>query len=88
LEVPAGALGVPCVYCRPTTSSRFRPRGSRTCERVNFKHFLQIDSALEAFRRASEAAREQTWTLAFGIVFLLPLVFGLAWLLTQIEITY
>jgi DNA-directed RNA polymerase subunit RPC12/RpoP len=88
LDVPRGALGVPCTYCRADNLVALPQAWVERVRATEFKHFLQIDAALEAHRRASEAATGQVWMLAGAMLFLFPLVMAVAWLLVQAKISF
>jgi hypothetical protein len=88
LDVPNGALGVPCAYCKADNLVALPADWVALVRGRELQHFLQIDSALEAYRQASDAARDQMWKLGFAIVMVLPLVMVLAWFLTITKIYF
>lgn len=88
LDVPAGALGVPCTYCKADNLVALPPAWVAHVTASDFRRFLRIDDALDAFRSASEAAREQTWKLAFVWVLVAPAVLLVGWLLGKAPIHY
>jgi LSD1 subclass zinc finger protein len=88
LDVPPGALGVPCTYCKADNLVALPASWVARVRSKEFHQFLRIDGALEAFRLASEKAREQVWMLTFGLVFAAPVVMLLAWLLTAATIDF
>lgn len=88
LDVPKGALGVPCAYCRADNLVALPADWVARVRATEFTRFLQIDSALEAFRRASENATEQLWKLGLAMVLVFPLVMLVAWLLDAAAITF
>lgn len=88
LDIPQGALGVPCAYCQ-TDNLVALPEGWVAHVRAHeFRRFLRIDDALDAYRLASAAAREQTFRLAFFWLLAFPAVVLLGWLLDQATIHY
>ncbi len=88
LDVPRGALGVPCTYCGADNLVALPEDWVKRVQASEFEHFLQIDAALNAFRQASRATQEQMWKLGFILVLAAPLIMALAWLLVQAGIEY
>jgi LSD1 subclass zinc finger protein len=88
LDVPSGALGVPCTYCKADNLVALPPAWVAHVRASDFKRFLRIDDALTAFRAASETARGRTWRLAFVSVLLVPAVALAGWLLEKARIHY
>jgi LSD1 subclass zinc finger protein len=88
LDVPTGALGVPCTYCKTDNLVALPPAWVAHVRASDFHRFLRIDDALTAFRAASESARSRTWTLAFVWVLVIPAVLLAGWLLGKARIQY
>lgn len=88
LDIPQGARGVPCSYCRADNLVALPKEWVSRVRATEFKQFLQIDGALESFRLASEVATQRMWTLALAMLFVFPLVMGLAWFLTAARISF
>ncbi|MBK8257721.1 MAG: hypothetical protein IPK82_34265 [Polyangiaceae bacterium] len=88
LDVPAGALGVACTYCRTDNLVALPPAWVAHVRAADFQRFLRIDDALNAFRTAKETARSRTWTLAFVWVLVGPAVLLAGWLMGKARITY
>lgn len=74
LDVPPGALGVPCAYCGADNLVALPPAWVTRVQSSEFHHFLRIDAALEAYRAAGRKATEGLWQLFVGIVLTLPVV--------------
>lgn len=88
LDVPEGALGVPCVYCKADNLVALPEDWVTRIQAKEFHHFLRIDAALDAFRRASRAATERLWLLFAGLVFCLPVIMLLAYVLDSAGFWY
>ncbi|MEZ4219888.1 MAG: hypothetical protein R3B13_03095 [Polyangiaceae bacterium] len=83
LDVPPGALGVPCVYCRADNLVALPEPWVAHLRRSEFTQFRSIASALEAFREANTRARERYWLIAVGLILSLPVVSLIGWVLNQ-----
>ena len=82
LDVPSGALGVPCTYCKADNLVALPERWVKHVRSNEFRHFLRIDAALDAYREASDRARERGWKTAFVfVVFAVPTIFAFGLLL-------
>ncbi len=88
LDVPAGARGVPCPYCKADNLVALPHQWVARIQASEFHHFLRIDAALEAFREASRVARERLWGLVFGLVLVFPVVMGIAWFLDRLNFQF
>lgn len=88
LDIPRGALGVPCVYCKADNLVALPGAWVTKIRAGEFRQFLRIDAALEAFRMASERARERAWATALWSILVVPLVLVLAWLLAASHVTF
>ncbi len=88
LDVPSGALGVPCPYCKSDNLVALPPEWVAQVRGKEFRHFLQIDAALEEFRLVNERARELMWKVGLGFVLVFPLVLMLAWFLDAARINF
>jgi predicted Zn-ribbon and HTH transcriptional regulator len=88
LDVPPGALGVPCPYCKSDNLVSLPASWVAHVRGKEFHQFLRVDAALEAFRQASEASSERIWKLALGVVLVFPVVMFLAWLLDAAKIHF
>jgi hypothetical protein len=88
LDVPSGALGVPCVYCKADNLVALPQEWVTRVRGTEFQHFLQIDAGLEAFRLARESAKEKLWQLGFALVLVLPVTMVVAWLLDAAKIGF
>ena len=81
LDVPGGALGVQCTYCRADNLVALPKAWVAHVRTTEFRQFLRIDAALEAYRLASERARDRAWRVAFYFLFLIPITLVIAsWL--------
>jgi hypothetical protein len=88
LDVPKGALGVPCVYCRADNLVALSEEWVTLVRRTELGRFLQIDGALGAFRAASEEASRRVWQLGFGFLLAVPVVAFIAYALDVWKVTY
>lgn len=88
LDTPRGALGVPCVYCRADNLVALPQAWISQIRASEFHHFLRIDAALDAFRRASGQAQEQLWRLVFGLILVFPVVLLSAYVLDKAGFRY
>jgi hypothetical protein len=68
LDVPAGALGVPCTYCRAENLVALPAEWVAHVRSREWNQFLRVDAAREAYRLASERASSRGWTVAFWFV--------------------
>lgn len=85
LDVPDGARGVPCPYCKADNLVALPHEWVTTIQASEFHHFLRIDAALEAFREASRVAQESLWQLVFGLILVFPVAMGIAWFLDKLK---
>ena len=83
LDVPPGALGVPCVYCRADNLVALPESWVAHLRRSEFTQFVSIASALNAFREANSRARERYWLIAVGLILSFPVVMLIGWVLNQ-----
>jgi LSD1 subclass zinc finger protein len=88
LDVPRGALGVPCTYCKADNLVALPETLVTRVRKQEYRHFLRIDSALAAYREASNRARDRRWKVAFYFLFVIPVVFVLAWILDAFHVSY
>jgi len=88
LDIPQGALGVPCVYCNTDNLVALPETWVTRLQASEFHHFLQIDAALDAFRRTAREANEELWLLLAGLVFSLPVIMLLAYVLDAAGFLY
>jgi len=79
---------VPCPYCASDNLVALPEAWVTLVRDKEFRHFMQIDAALEEFRLVNERAREQMWKVALGLVLAFPPVRVLAWLLDAVKITF
>jgi DNA-directed RNA polymerase subunit RPC12/RpoP len=68
LDVPPGALGVPCVYCKSDNLVALPPEWVARAKASVHTDFVQIDTALDALRAAGGTAHESYWWLFVGTV--------------------
>jgi LSD1 subclass zinc finger protein len=85
LEVPPGALGVPCSYCRADNLIALPAAWVRKIQSSEFRHFMGIDSALEAYRQASAEAQARLTRMIFAVIFVLPVIMAVAWILKKMK---
>lgn len=88
LDIPSGAAGVPCLYCKADNLVALPQDWVTHVRTTEFQHFLQVDAGIEAFRRASDGAKEKLWQLGLALVLVFPIVMAVAWLLTAAKIYY
>ncbi len=79
---------MPCPYCASDNLVALPEAWVTLVRDKEFRHFMQIDAALEEFRLVNERAREQMWKVALGLVLAFPLVRVLAWLLDAVKLTF
>lgn len=68
LDVPRGALGVPCVYCRCDNLVALPAEWVARVKARAHSGFERIDTALDAIRAAGGTAHESYWWLFVGTV--------------------
>ncbi len=88
LDVPKGALGVPCLYCKSDNLVALPDAWILAIRRREFQHFRSIDTALAAYRDANYAATERSWAMVVGVVLVLPLVLIVAHVLATMGLHY
>lgn len=79
LDVPAGALGVPCMYCRTDNLVAVPDAVASRDERAHAQLHRQVKAALEAHHRERATIRSEMTSMLLHSLVLLPL-FGIAWL--------
>ena len=88
LDVPAGALGVPCAYCKVDNLVALPGAWVARVRSREFRHFMRIDAALDAYRAASHRARERGWKTALTWILTVPLVLALGLMLDSCGWSY
>jgi len=85
LEIPQGALGVPCPYCRADNLVALPAGWVRKIQASEFQHFMGIDAALAAYRQASGEAQDRLTKMVFAVMFVLPVIMSVAWILDKMK---
>jgi hypothetical protein len=88
LDVPPGALGAPCAYCRADNLVALPAQWVQHVRRTEFTHFMNIRSALDALRAAEARAHERYWQVVLSLLIVLPLVLVVGAILNALKIRF
>lgn len=88
LDIPQGALGVPCVYCGADNLVALPEAWVTHVRSSDYQEFKQITTALDTYREVSYATHERLFWFSISPAILFPILLVSAWILRGMTFTY